>query len=52
MAIDTKLIDELLTDYKKSEDVIGRRGGSQRDLRAADRRQAPDPLRRLRRQEA
>jgi putative transposase len=26
MTIDTKLIDELLTDYKKPEDIIGENG--------------------------
>ena len=26
MAIDKKLIDELLTDYKKPEDIIGENG--------------------------
>jgi len=27
MAIDKKLIDQLLTDYKKPEDIIGENGG-------------------------
>jgi putative transposase len=26
MAIDTKLIDQLLTDYKRPEDIIGQNG--------------------------
>jgi hypothetical protein len=30
MAIDKKLIDELLTDYKKPEDIIGETGCSKR----------------------